>query len=37
MEYIAYLHKDKNSEYGVSFPDSPGKLRAQVDGAPGPS
>jgi len=20
MEYIAYLHKDKNSDYGVSFP-----------------
>jgi predicted RNase H-like HicB family nuclease len=24
MEYIAYLHKDKNSDYGVSFPDFPG-------------
>ncbi|HXE08253.1 MAG TPA: type II toxin-antitoxin system HicB family antitoxin [Acidobacteriaceae bacterium] len=24
MEYIAYLHKDKNSDFGVSFPDLPG-------------
>lgn len=24
MEYIAYLHKDKRSDYGVSFPDFPG-------------
>jgi predicted RNase H-like HicB family nuclease len=24
MEYIAYLHKDKKSDYGVSFPDFPG-------------
>lgn len=24
MEYIAYLHKDANSDYGVSFPDFPG-------------
>ena len=28
MEYIAYLHKDKNSEYGVSFPDFPGCITA---------
>lgn len=24
MEYIAYVHKDKNSDYGVSFPHFPG-------------
>jgi predicted RNase H-like HicB family nuclease len=24
MEYIAYLHKDEKSNYGVSFPDLPG-------------
>jgi predicted RNase H-like HicB family nuclease len=24
MEYIAYLHKEKKSDYGVSFPDFPG-------------
>ncbi len=24
MEYIAYLHKDPNSEFGVSFPDFSG-------------
>ena len=24
MEYIAYLHKDDNSDFGVSFPDFPG-------------
>lgn len=24
MAYIAYLHKDKKSDYGVSFPDFPG-------------
>jgi predicted RNase H-like HicB family nuclease len=24
MEYIAYLHKDKDSDFGVSFPDLPG-------------
>jgi len=23
MEYIAYLHKDRDSDYGVSFPDFP--------------
>ena len=28
MEYIAYLHKDKNSNYGVSFPDFPGCITA---------
>jgi predicted RNase H-like HicB family nuclease len=28
MEYIAYLHKDKNSDYGVSFPDFPGCVTA---------
>jgi predicted RNase H-like HicB family nuclease len=28
MEYIAYLHKDKNSDYGVSFPDFPGCVSA---------
>ena len=28
MEYIAYLHKDKNSDFGVSFPDLPGCVTA---------
>ncbi len=28
MEYIAYLHKDKGTDYGVSFPDFPGCITA---------
>jgi predicted RNase H-like HicB family nuclease len=28
MEYIAYLHKDKSSDFGVSFPDFPGCVTA---------
>ena len=28
MQYIAYLHKEKNSDYGVSFPDFPGCITA---------
>jgi predicted RNase H-like HicB family nuclease len=28
MEYIAYLHKERDSEYGVSFPDFPGCITA---------
>lgn len=28
MKYIAYLHKDVNSDYGVSFPDFPGCITA---------
>jgi predicted RNase H-like HicB family nuclease len=28
MEYIAYLHKDRESDYGVSFPDLPGCVTA---------
>jgi predicted RNase H-like HicB family nuclease len=28
MEYIAFLHKDKNSDFGVSFPDFPGCISA---------
>jgi len=28
MEYIAYLHKDKNSDFGVSLPDYPGCITA---------
>jgi len=28
MEYIAYMHKDKGSDYGVSFPDFPGCITA---------
>ncbi len=28
MDYIAYLHKDKNSDFGVSFPDFPGCVTA---------
>jgi predicted RNase H-like HicB family nuclease len=28
MEYIAYLHQDKKSDYGASFPDFPGCITA---------
>ena len=28
MEYIAYLHKDRKSDCGVSFPDFPGCVTA---------
>ena len=28
MEYIAYLHKDRESDFGVSFPDFPGCITA---------
>jgi predicted RNase H-like HicB family nuclease len=28
MEYIAYLHKDRNSDFGVSFSDFPGCVTA---------
>ena len=28
MEYIAYLHKDPDSDFGVSFPDFPGCVTA---------
>ena len=28
MHYIAYLHKDRNSDFGVSFPDFPGCITA---------
>jgi hypothetical protein len=28
MEYIAHLHKDRNSDYDVSFPDFPGCISA---------
>jgi predicted RNase H-like HicB family nuclease len=28
LEFIAYLHKDKGSDYGVSFPDFPGCITA---------
>jgi len=28
MEYIAYLHKDSKSSFGVSFPDFPGCITA---------
>ena len=28
MQYIAYLHKDRNSDFGVSFPDFPGCITA---------
>ena len=24
MEYVAYLHKDRKSDFGASFPDFPG-------------
>jgi predicted RNase H-like HicB family nuclease len=28
MHYIAYLHKDRDSDFGVSFPDFPGCVTA---------
>jgi predicted RNase H-like HicB family nuclease len=28
MDYIAFLHKDRKSDYGVSFPDFPGCITA---------
>lgn len=28
MEYIAYLHKDSGTDFGVSFPDFPGCITA---------
>jgi predicted RNase H-like HicB family nuclease len=28
MEYIAYLHNDRDSDFGVSFPDFPGCVTA---------
>ena len=28
MDYIAYLHKDEQSDFGVSFPDFPGCVAA---------
>jgi predicted RNase H-like HicB family nuclease len=28
MDYIAYLHKDSDSDFGVSFPDFPGCVTA---------
>jgi predicted RNase H-like HicB family nuclease len=28
LDFIAYLHKDKRSDYGVSFPDFPGCITA---------
>jgi predicted RNase H-like HicB family nuclease len=28
MNYIALVHKEKNSDYGVSFPDFPGCISA---------
>jgi len=28
MDYIAYLHKEKKSDFGVSFPDFPGCITA---------
>jgi predicted RNase H-like HicB family nuclease/uncharacterized protein (DUF1778 family) len=28
MDYIAYLHKDQGSDFGVSFPDFPGCITA---------
>lgn len=30
MNYIALIHKDENSDYGVSFPDFPGCISAGV-------
>jgi predicted RNase H-like HicB family nuclease len=31
MNYIGLIHKDKNSDYGVSFPDFPGVITAGAD------
>ncbi len=31
MEYIAIIHKDTDSDYGVSFPDFPGGTTAGGD------
>jgi predicted RNase H-like HicB family nuclease len=28
MDYLAYLHKNRNSDFGVSFPDFPGCITA---------
>lgn len=28
VDYIAYLHKDRDSDFGVSFPDFPGCVTA---------
>src|SRR5436309_1915457 len=28
MDYIAYLHKERDSDFGVSFPDLPGCVTA---------
>lgn len=28
MDHIAYLHKDRKSDFGVSFPDFPGCITA---------
>jgi predicted RNase H-like HicB family nuclease len=28
MVYVAYLHKDRKSDFGVSFPDFPGCIAA---------
>ena len=28
MDYVAYLHKDRDSDFGVSFPDFPGCVTA---------
>ncbi len=30
-QYIAIIHKDADSDYGVSFPDLPGCVSAGVD------
>src|SRR5208282_750392 len=30
-QYIALIHKDAGSDYGVSFPDLPGSVTAGVD------
>ena len=31
LQYIAIIHKDADSDYGVSFPDLPGCVSAGVD------
>jgi predicted RNase H-like HicB family nuclease len=36
MDYIAYLHKDRKSDSGVSFPDFPGSIPGRKNSRGGP-
>jgi hypothetical protein len=31
MDYLPYLHKDRNSDFGVGFPDFPGCIYGWPD------